>query len=498
MPKNEEVEMVISATRIIKREQTLDVDMLSPGTPGSPIYISSSGTASDVEVDAQMEEEVPEGEVEHEAGSGADAQDEEQDEKESRTEKEGGNAEDSDALDYIDPVQVSSGPLPQNEESEGEVSRGLSEEPMKDDKEFSKEPSKEPSREPSRQLSKEALRELSEQHADQPLEETDKDASKELSPAPLAKKEGKETTTRDSGKPSSNSEPTPAPATPPAVLRIPSPPCSDSDSDIHLDPRIQAIIERVKPAKLQAKAKEREQEKKGNKEAEAPRTPLATQPPPQPRKRPLVATASPFPLTQPAKPNKTPTVRRKEFLRYSATQPPPFATAPIAALNSQLSPHLSSRQRAQTISDDEDNEDNEPSKKRQKFRASQSLHSPAKTPRRPSQSQRRSAAALEHSRHRPNMSEHHWHTDGSVVLQFHRLGFKVHRSRLSQQSAFLARLFHDAGDDDITNDAYTERGGESTVMAWRKDKMEETPMYYIDGVAPQDFEKLVNTLDNAM
>ncbi|EJF57029.1 hypothetical protein DICSQDRAFT_140700 [Dichomitus squalens LYAD-421 SS1] len=42
-------------------------------------------------------------------------------------------------------------------------------------------------------------------------------------------------------------------------------------------------------------------------------------------------------------------------------------------------------------------------------------------------------------------SANFWHLDGSVVVQVHNTLFRLHRSRLTQQSAFFADLF--AGDD---------------------------------------------------
>ena len=84
------------------------------------------------------------------------------------------------------------------------------------------------------------------------------------------------------------------------------------------------------------------------------------------------------------------------------------------------------------------------------------------------------------------------------MLQFQGLCFKVHRTRLAKQSEFLKHLLYDTHDGDVTNDAYTALGGEGTIVAWRSGTLDGSPVYYIDGVAPQDFDRLISVLDNAM
>ena len=124
---------------VVKREVTpIDIDMLASGNKDSPIYISSGDTASDVEVDAQMD----------------DVESESQDYRD-------------DELEYVEPTH-SSAP---NEKVAGDEGREPS---LEQTGELAAEQLQDPVQEMSRGVSlapqeasaKEATRELSEQPAD--------------------------------------------------------------------------------------------------------------------------------------------------------------------------------------------------------------------------------------------------------------------------------------------------------------------------------------------
>ena len=78
------------------------------------------------------------------------------------------------------------------------------------------------------------------------------------------------------------------------------------------------------------------------------------------------------------------------------------------------------------------------------------------------------------------------------ILSFQGMGFRLHRSRLAQQSKFLADLFHDS--------TGIVKGGtdELKVKARRDGNMDGQPLFIIDGVAPDDFDRMLKATDNAM
>lgn len=86
----------------------------------------------------------------------------------------------------------------------------------------------------------------------------------------------------------------------------------------------------------------------------------------------------------------------------------------------------------------------------------------------------------------------YWLLDGSVVVQIGDVMFRLHRSRLVQQSTYFAQLFskglrhnEDDGDSDV----------EQTDTF---DFVDECPVYQLRNVLIEDFEELLVALDNAM
>ncbi|KAI0363510.1 hypothetical protein BV20DRAFT_958139 [Pilatotrama ljubarskyi] len=83
-------------------------------------------------------------------------------------------------------------------------------------------------------------------------------------------------------------------------------------------------------------------------------------------------------------------------------------------------------------------------------------------------------------------SENFWHLDGSVVLQVQNTLFRLHRSRLTQQSAYFVSLFQNRGDG--------SRDSPATVGVER-DMVDSCPVYVVKGVSVLDFERLLTALD---
>ncbi|KAI9070277.1 hypothetical protein FKP32DRAFT_1586289 [Trametes sanguinea] len=80
-------------------------------------------------------------------------------------------------------------------------------------------------------------------------------------------------------------------------------------------------------------------------------------------------------------------------------------------------------------------------------------------------------------------SANYWHLDGSVVVQVQDTLFRLHRSRLAQQSDFFAALFRN-------ND-----GSSDSPVLVEEDTVDNCPVYVISGVSVLDFERLLTALD---
>jgi hypothetical protein len=335
-----------------------------------------------------------------------------------------------------------------------------------------KESTQEP-RELSMELSQgplmQATREPSELSADSLPGDASSRISEQASEACSAAKESGETTTLDDERPWATSTTSTTLANDAPLIDLP-PPLSDSEDD-ETDPRIRIIEEKLRPAKYR----------------EAVKAPPATQPPPKSKKRVLATTLEPLVMSQPLKPPK-PTPRRRDFLHISTAQP--VASVSGSTQSSQLCLSTASTSRMMTVSDSQSDE--EPAQKRQKTSAS---HSPAVVFR-GQRLQAHSQAKVQYNKF--NRHPEHWHTDGSVILQFQDTAFRLHRSRLSQQSKILAEIFHEEENRIFVNCGYDENGGEGIVHAWLMDNVGGKKRYIVEGVSWQDFAKLLIALDNAV
>ncbi|KAL1948037.1 hypothetical protein VTO73DRAFT_12112 [Trametes versicolor] len=79
-------------------------------------------------------------------------------------------------------------------------------------------------------------------------------------------------------------------------------------------------------------------------------------------------------------------------------------------------------------------------------------------------------------------SENFWHLDGSVVVQVQNTLFRLHRSRLTQQSEYFAALQNGDGSRDSP-----------ALVDW--DLVDSCPVYIVKGVSVLDFERLLTALD---
>ncbi|KAI0703484.1 hypothetical protein BC835DRAFT_1319183 [Cytidiella melzeri] len=81
----------------------------------------------------------------------------------------------------------------------------------------------------------------------------------------------------------------------------------------------------------------------------------------------------------------------------------------------------------------------------------------------------------------------YWFLDGSVVLQLEDQMFRLHRSRLANQSTYFQELFSAA-----PGDGGAENGGDLC------DFIDKCPVFKVKGVSVADFEQLLMALDNAI
>ncbi|KAI0943729.1 hypothetical protein AcW1_002820 [Taiwanofungus camphoratus] len=99
-------------------------------------------------------------------------------------------------------------------------------------------------------------------------------------------------------------------------------------------------------------------------------------------------------------------------------------------------------------------------------------------------------ASLRTSRH-PTF----WHLDGSVVLQVHKTLFKLHRSRLVQQSEYFAALFSGTRRGQATDEEDLE--GETNGIV-QGEIIDSCPVYKITTVSVEDFVSLLTALDSGI
>jgi len=86
----------------------------------------------------------------------------------------------------------------------------------------------------------------------------------------------------------------------------------------------------------------------------------------------------------------------------------------------------------------------------------------------------------------------YWLLDGSVVLRIKDTMFKLHRSRLAQQSQYFATLFAERNDRGVL---ILDDGEEEIVEL---DELDGCPVYRLERVSVKDFTRLLDALDNAM
>ncbi|PSR77822.1 hypothetical protein PHLCEN_2v7694 [Hermanssonia centrifuga] len=95
----------------------------------------------------------------------------------------------------------------------------------------------------------------------------------------------------------------------------------------------------------------------------------------------------------------------------------------------------------------------------------------------------------------------YWLLDGSVVLQIQNTLFRLHRSRLVQQSAFFARLFRNQGTRRKSRTVDVHGSGsdeEEDSEDSEPELLDNCPVYKVTGVSVQDFEAMLIALDNAI
>ncbi|THH12816.1 hypothetical protein EW146_g7343 [Bondarzewia mesenterica] len=95
-----------------------------------------------------------------------------------------------------------------------------------------------------------------------------------------------------------------------------------------------------------------------------------------------------------------------------------------------------------------------------------------------------------------SLSQRHdtfWHLDGSVVIQVEKIMFKLHRSRLSHQSEFFARLFSRAKGGG--GSAETDPADDSDYPI---ELVDRCPIYHISETTAKDFECLLIALDDVV
>lgn len=82
----------------------------------------------------------------------------------------------------------------------------------------------------------------------------------------------------------------------------------------------------------------------------------------------------------------------------------------------------------------------------------------------------------------PRKHDKFWHLDGNIIINIENTHFKLHRSRLAEQSQYFTDLF--------------ERKDHLTGMD--VEEIDGRPVYTVTGVGLKDFEVLLTALDSAM
>ncbi|KAI8989213.1 hypothetical protein BD414DRAFT_577903 [Trametes punicea] len=83
-------------------------------------------------------------------------------------------------------------------------------------------------------------------------------------------------------------------------------------------------------------------------------------------------------------------------------------------------------------------------------------------------------------------SDNFWHLDGSVDIQVQNKLFRLHRSRLAQQSEYFAALFR------------RSNGSKTSPVLVEHDFVDSCPVYVVRGVSVLDFERLLAALDSGI
>ncbi|EKM50974.1 uncharacterized protein PHACADRAFT_187594 [Phanerochaete carnosa HHB-10118-sp] len=485
-PIEAEIDLTGDSTPLKRERSPIDIDMLSVGNKDVPIVIIDSD--SDAEVDMQMDED--------DEGARDELMEDKTEESELEYMEVQPKAQEKTVDAEDDEVE---------EEPTGYLPEEASKEPSEDPPgEASKDLLRESSEEPSRELSKESTQEVysvvsTRVPSTEPEEQEQLKAKAEV----MAERSSERSESREIPTETLEKSPTPdpfeqarrdstpAPGTPPDE-RAPA------GEDREATPRPQVPISPVPSLSSSSSSSGPEEPD----EATARHIDFlrpkpnefmlpATQPAPlSTKKRAFAAVAADAPPPPSSLPTPKPVPRRREFLRTPVSKPTPV-TVPLLRVSGSTSTAKETSERPDSISSDEDARQ----AKRVKTTTSPTAikRAPVQTPRSTSQG----PGATQHVKtsRRPTKHAEHWHIDGSVVLQLGGVAFRLHRSRLSQQSTFLAKLFHDGREGrEIINVVFEER----VTRAKRQGSMDDQPLYVIDGVAPDDFAKLLNALDNAI
>ncbi|GBE86563.1 hypothetical protein SCP_0904420 [Sparassis crispa] len=92
-----------------------------------------------------------------------------------------------------------------------------------------------------------------------------------------------------------------------------------------------------------------------------------------------------------------------------------------------------------------------------------------------------------------------WHVDGSVILQVENTLFKLHRSRLAQDSSYFADLFNNSSSRNSKSPDDSPIKGISKTDDLERDFMDGCLVYKMpDDVSVDDFANLMTALENAI
>ncbi|TFK85399.1 hypothetical protein K466DRAFT_494802 [Polyporus arcularius HHB13444] len=88
-------------------------------------------------------------------------------------------------------------------------------------------------------------------------------------------------------------------------------------------------------------------------------------------------------------------------------------------------------------------------------------------------------------------SANFWHLDGSVVVQVQNTLFRLHRSRLMQQSDYFSALFSGNNERCVS----VSLAARASISGEEADVVDSCPVYVARGVSVLDFERLLTALD---